>query len=196
MNDFERTIAQLFPCKCGLGPFLHDASCQSLKVPYIQKKLDEQDGEIARLKAEVERLEAELAAIWFSGTAVNPERELMRKCGLEFQDRIADLERQLGETKQDAAFYYKELERESNGVAELITDLRDQLAAAKGLEAEIARLKGQVEELKSIRQLLIKSLCKAMGHTKEDIVLAPFTLACEHAANIAVLRGKDTPRQD
>jgi hypothetical protein len=94
MDDFvcfERTIAQLFPCKCGLGPFLHDASCQSLKVPYIQKKLDEQGAEITRLKAEVERLRGISAEFIFGEE--NPEAyegELSKA-----RIKIADLRAQL-----------------------------------------------------------------------------------------------------
>lgn len=52
---------------------------------------------------------------------------------------------------------------------------------------EITRLRAEIAEFKSIRDLLLKALCKATGRTKDDVDLAPFDLACKHAAGVADL---------
>lgn len=55
----------------------------------------------------------------------------------------------------------------------------------------VERLRAEVAEFRSIRDFLVKSLCKATGRAKEDVDLAPFGVACQHAAMVARLRSEN-----
>ena len=56
------------------------------------------------------------------------------------------------------------------------------------INAEQFNRDAEIADLKAIRDLLVKALCKSTGRAKEAVEIAPFEIACLHAKEITKLK--------